>query len=92
MVTPKPYVDIVLSDTKILRTFDGDADRLDFVWHRDVSDRVVEVISGNRWQLQIDNELPVMLEEGNTYRIPAMQYHRLIKGDGELKIAVEELL
>lgn len=38
----------------------------------------------------MDNELPVLLEEGTIYNIPAYEFHRVIKGKGILKILVEK--
>ena len=36
----------------------------------------------------MDNELPIKLTEGKEYFIPKGVYHRLIKGDGDLKVKI----
>ena len=59
-----PYKDIMLNETTILREFSTDHEDIEFVWHRDDCDRVLEVFSGAGWKLQLDNELPVDLVEG----------------------------
>ena len=60
------------------------------IWHMYYSDRKVFVESGNDWLLQMDNELPQVLQEGQTYFIPKMTYHRVIKGSGDLKMIIDE--
>jgi len=60
------------------------------VWHRDKYYREITILEGNDWQLQLDNELPVTLEKGKIYQIPAMEFHRVIKGEGDLKIKIWE--
>ena len=42
------------------------------------------------WQFQYDNELPFELEQGKTYFVEAMRYHRVIKGKGNLVIEIRE--
>jgi len=48
------------------------------------------VIYGTGWKLQMDNELPFELEMGNNYHIKKEQFHRLHKGNGELKLEIKE--
>ena len=43
---------------------------------------------GQAWQLQYNGCLPILLEENNTYYIPKMMYHRLIKGYSNLKVKI----
>jgi hypothetical protein len=38
----------------------------------------------------MDEELPQVLLEGQTYKIPKMVYHRIFKGTGDLKITISE--
>jgi hypothetical protein len=38
----------------------------------------------------MDNELPVLLEKGKEYFIPAYKFHRVIKGNGSLEILLEK--
>lgn len=78
------------TSSHILREFDGDIDEQELVWHRDRNDREVTVVEGTGWKLQMDNELPKELMVGKLYNIKAMEYHRLIKGNGTLKLKIWE--
>ena len=62
-----------------------------FIWHRDKKDRIVKILSSNKWMLQIDNELPRELIEGNNYLIQKNVWHRIIAGNNILKIEITEL-
>ena len=42
------------------------------------------------WQLQLDNQLPVLLEGKKEYKIPKYMYHRVIKGEGKLVVEIEK--
>ena len=84
-----PYKDELEGDTKI-RTFSEDVGEEELIWHRDKNDRDITILEGAGWQLQMDNKLPVELVKGKLYNINAMEYHRLIKGDGTLKIKIWE--
>ena len=84
-----PYLDKYV-DNKIVRYFSEEVDDKELIWHRDKKTRDVEVISGNGWQLQMDNELPEDLKKGKIYRIPKMEYHRVIKGTSQLVLKIKE--
>ena len=70
------------------RTFSQDVDKDELVWHRDREDREVEVVGKTNWMFQFDNELPFIMEE--KFFIPMGVYHRVIKGDGELKLKIKK--
>ena len=63
---------------------------MDLVWHRDTENRSFTVLEGKGWQFQRDNELPVKMEKGKTYSVDKMVFHRVLKGEGALKIKVVE--
>ena len=84
-----PYLDKYV-DNKIVRYFSEELDDKELIWHRDKKTRDVEVISGDGWQLQMDNELPEDLKKGKIYRIPKMEYHRVIKGTSQLVLKIKE--
>ena len=84
-----PYLDKYV-DNKIVRYFSEEVDDKELIWHRDKKTRDVEVISGDGWQLQMDNELPKDLKKGKIYRIPKMEYHRVIKGTSQLVLKIKE--
>ena len=75
-----------------IRTFSSDVDEMDLIWHRDDEDREIEILEGTGWQFQRDNELPLELKEGDRIFIPRHQVHRVIKGETNLKIKINEQL
>lgn len=85
----KPYFETRLDNT-VYRRFEGTVDESDLVWHRDANDRQIKVLEGKGWKLQLDNELPEELILGNSYFIQAEEYHRLVKGQGQLILEVIE--
>ena len=87
--TGKPYSQIEEYDY-IIREFSGDVDESELVWHRDKETRTVFVLQGEGWYIQMDNQHPRELVEGVSYIIPKMEYHRLLKGKGNLIIQIKE--
>lgn len=85
-----PFQETKLSPNESIRVFKGDTDSGEFMWHRDHENRIVESIGQTDWMLQIDNELPKVIE-GKVF-IPTGVYHRVIKGTGDLKISVTKLI
>lgn len=79
----KPYWE----DAEI-RTFDPTIEDAEFVWHRDMEDREVEILEGEGWQFQLQNCLPWLLKSGMIFDINKLEYHRLIKGVTPLKCRV----
>jgi len=73
-----------------IRVFREDVREEDLIWHRDLKDRTLVVLEGFGWQLQIDNEQPMDLLEGHSYSIDKMEFHRIIKGEGDLVIRIYE--
>ena len=84
-----PYIQVV-EDDYMIREFSESVDPMELVWHRDKEDREVTVIEGEGWKLQMDNDLPREMTVGETYRIPAMEYHRIIKGKDNLLLQIKE--
>ena len=85
----KPYKDKQLTETSKIRVFKSDIDSGELQWHRDREDRLVEVIEGNGWKFQLDNQLPINLTEGQVLLIPQGTYHRIFKGKDDLKIKID---
>jgi hypothetical protein len=86
-----PYSDEPINEDVKIRTFDVNVNTDELKWHRDREDRLVEVIDGDNWGLQFDNELPIKLVKGESYIIPEGLYHRVIKGEGELRVKISYL-
>lgn len=87
----KPYQEKKIGNLK-KRTFKESVDSDELVWHRDRLDRYVYIEKNNGWLLQMDNELPKLMQEGRTYFIPKETYHRVIKGTDDLIIKIEEIV
>lgn len=85
----KPYSEERF-DNRIKRIFDQSVAEEELIWHRDRKDRYVTVKEANGWKLQLDNQLPIHLEENESYFIKAEVYHRLLKGNGNLVIEIRE--
>ena len=85
----KPYQDLQITEKSKIRVFESNVDSGELHWHRDRENRLIEVLEGNGWMLQLDDELPVEMKVGNQYLIPEGVYHRTIKGDGDLKIKID---
>ena len=83
-----PFTERVIKDNIFLREFKNDVSDKELVWHQDREDRIVKVIISNGWKLQMDNELPINLQEGKEYQISAYEYHRIIKGSGALVVEI----
>jgi len=79
----KPYV-----NQGNIRTFSKDVNPMELVWHQDKEDRSVEVLEGEGWQFQRDNELPLVMRKGDRIFIAEGQMHRVLKGKTDLKIKI----
>ena len=82
----RPYTELV-EDGFIIREFSENTPSMEFVWHRDREDRVIECLHNTDWKFQLDNEVP---KELNKIFIKAGTYHRLIKGTGSLTLKIKE--
>lgn len=89
----EPYTDIKLGAGVKLRAFDPSiTDVKDYVWHRDKEDRDIQVVDGDGWMFQFDNELPFCINKGDEFHVPKMVYHRIIPGSTQLRIKIDELV
>ena len=78
------------TDNSNIRTFSKDVNTMDLIWHMDDEDRNIEVLEGKGWKFQRDDELPLELTEGIRIFIPRHQVHRVIKGETDLKIRIND--
>jgi len=84
-----PYTDeihILTNDN--IRNFTTDVKELDLVWHQDREDRTIEVLEGEGWKFQKDNEIPVGMNVGDRIFIAEGEIHRVLKGTTDLKIKI----
>lgn len=86
----KPYDDINLNENEFIRVFHSNTAIEELVWHRDLKDREVRVVKGVGWKLQMDDCLPSYIHEGDVFQIPAMKYHRILKGVTDLILEIKE--
>ena len=84
-----PFTQVTF-DGKILRTFSSEVNEDEMKWHYDLKDRKIQIIKGDNWELQMDKELPEKLTPLKEYFIPKGVYHRVIKGQGDLVVLIEE--
>lgn len=82
-----PYRDIKRSDESIIREFSESVDPVDLLWHRDLKNRKITTDKSTDWKIQMENELPIEIDENV---IPALVWHRLIKGTGNLVLNITE--
>jgi quercetin dioxygenase-like cupin family protein len=80
----KPY-----QDSSNIRVFSKNVDPMELVWHQDKEDRNIEILEGEGWQLQFDNELPFDLKKGDCIFITESRIHRVLKGSTDLKIRID---
>lgn len=56
------------------------------LWHRDDENRTIEIIGNTDWKIQLENQLPTSLN--NPIFIEHHQWHRVIKGTGNLRLKI----
>jgi len=91
MVVDLPFTERLVDYNCSIRRFDPATDPMEFVWHRDREDRVVDVIEPGGWKFQFEDQLPIELKKFTRLEIPAGSYHRVIPGTEELKIFLRKL-
>lgn len=75
---------------KLIRTFNPDVDSEELKWHQDLKDRKVTIIESGGWSFQMDDGLPNKLSNTEQIVIPKLVWHRVIRGDGQLVVEIEE--
>jgi len=86
-----PFAEKQITKNIFLREFKQNISSDELIWHLDKEDREITILESKGWKLQLDNQLPQKLVEGKTYFIPKMTYHRVIKGEGNLKIKLHKI-
>lgn len=88
-----PFSQTVSPTGELIREFNRNLNQDDLIWHQDQFDRRIEILEvqdNSWWQLQLDNQNPTQLKKGMTFDIRAGQWHRLLKGNGNLKVRITE--
>ena len=85
-----PFEEEQIDQYNFIRTFPADVDEMDLIWHADKENRIVTVLEGNGWKFQFDEELPIEMTNGLNISIFEGRIHRVIKGNGPLKIKLQK--
>ena len=91
MVVEFPFIEQQISPTIFHRTFSPDTDPMEFVWHRDREDRIIDIEEPGGWKFQYEDQLPLDLKKFDKLKVPMGTYHRVIPGPEELKIYLQKL-
>jgi len=82
----KPYIEEMITENIVIRTFSKDTPEEELKWHWDEEDRLVETVNESDWLFQFDNQLPEKMHK--PIFIPAGVIHRAIKGSGDLIVKI----
>ena len=85
-----PFEEKQIDQFNFIRTFSADVDEMDLIWHADKENRIITVLEGNGWKFQFDEELPIEMTDGLSISIFEGRIHRVIKGEGPLKIKLQK--
>lgn len=85
----RPYLDIETDGNLVTRKFGAEIDPVELMWHRDDEARTVEAVNPTDWQIQLEDRLPFALD--HAININRHEWHRLIKGSGELILKITKL-
>lgn len=81
----------ILTNTESIRIFSSSVNENELKWHFDNEDREITFLHDSDWKFQMDNELPITITKDMKVLIPEGEYHRIIKGNGDLKVKVRKL-
>ena len=90
VVVKYPFSEELVSENVYRRTFAEGVDDDELIWHRDHEERVITVVESNGWKFQAENELPIYLTPGDQVTVKAEEWHRVIKGEGDLVVEVHK--
>jgi|LakMenE18May11ns_1017448.scaffolds.fasta_scaffold9760506_2 hypothetical protein len=85
----KPFKEEQLEGSVYVRTFSSETPESELKWHWDEEDRIIEAIEPTDWKFQFDNQLPISFDK--PIRVDAGDFHRVIKGAGNLVVKVTKL-
>jgi TPP-dependent trihydroxycyclohexane-1,2-dione (THcHDO) dehydratase len=81
-----PFTEKIIEETEtyilVQRTFMSNLIEEELNWHMDEEDREVFVVEGDGWYLQIENEIPQMMQKESLFKIPKEIWHRIINKNG----------
>ena len=74
------------------RIFSSETIHEDLKWHWDEENRVIICEHDTDWLFQYDNQIPFKIERNKQFYIKEGEYHRLIKGTGDLTLKIKKLV
>lgn len=74
-----PYEEIRIKENELIKIFPIEKNSNEFSNHRDSQDRYLEIISGEGWKIQFNEEIPIELFKKDIIFIPKMTWHKIIK-------------
>ncbi len=81
-----PFKEKIIEETEtytlVQRNFMSTLIEEELNWHMDEEDRDVFVVEGDGWYLQIENELPRLMQKESIFKIPKETWHRIINKNG----------
>lgn len=86
-----PFHDVMLSGDEVIRTFSAEVDESELKWHQDNERRVIQIIEDGGWKIQLENEMPHSFSLGESFDIPRLKWHRVIKGNGNLVVIIKKI-
>lgn len=87
----KIYSDKHPTEHTFIRVFKMNVSDEDLLWHQDEFDRNVTILDGVGWKFQYAEELPRIINSNDKLFVPKLKYHRLLKGNSDLLLLIEEL-
>lgn len=84
-----PFTQTII-DNKIIRTFNPEVDDEELKWHQDLSDREITILKSGGWKYQEEDKLPIELSDGLKFKIPKLEWHRVIKGKEIMIVEIVE--
>ena len=80
-----PFKEVKKGNASI-RKFSEDVDSSELHWHKDNEDRIVVPLNKTNWLFQRENQLPEPIV--GEIKIKAHEWHRVIKGEGDLEVKI----
>ena len=81
-----PFKEKIIEENKnfilVQRNFMSILSEEELNWHKDKEEREVFLVEGDGWYLQIENEIPILLQKGSIFKIPKETWHRIINKNG----------
>ena len=86
-----PFIETKIDKYTFIREFSNDVDEMDLVWHEDPENRVIEVIEGNGWKFQYDDQLPFEMIDGIEYNLNGVVQYMNVLNNG-IKISTQIMI